>query len=44
MLDKLALACEGEINEKSHKSIVIYQIQYVPVKDISFKKISVNPL
>ena len=42
LLDKLALACEDEnkikINEKSHKNIVIYQIEYVPVKFLSFKK------
>ena len=45
LLDKLALACEDEINEKSHKNIVIYQIEYVPVKDLSFKKNnSLNPL
>ena len=49
LLDKLALACEDDfkikINEKSHKNIVIYQIKYVPVKDLSFKKNnSVNPL
>ena len=42
LLYKLALACKDEnkikINEKSHKNIVIYQIEYVPVKFLSFKK------
>ena len=34
-----------KINEKSHKNIVIYPIEYVPVKDLSFEKNnSVNPL
>ena len=36
LLDKLALECEDEneikINEKSHKSIVTYQIEYMPVR------------
>ena len=49
LLDKLALACEDankfKINEKSHTNIVIYQIEYAPVKGLSFKKNnSVNPL
>ena len=34
-----------KINEKSHKNIVIYQIEYVPVKDLSHEKNnSANPL
>ena len=40
--DKLALACEDvnkiKINDKSHKNSVIYQIECVPVKDLTFKK------
>ena len=30
-----------KINKKSHKNIFTYRIEYVPVKDISFKKIIV---
>ena len=49
LLYKLALACKDKnkikINENSHKNIVIYQIEYVHAKDLSFKKNnSVNPL
>ena len=33
------------VNEKSHKNIAIHQIEYVAVKDFSFKKNNgVNPL
>ena len=41
LLDKLSLPYEDEnkikVNEKPHKSIAIYQSEYVPVKVLSFK-------